>query len=313
MAAKTEFFKRDLVQILSGYDFGELEHFNPITSGTVQTNIFLKTSKGRFVFRYYESRSKNSVLFENNLIRFLKKRNYPCPGSLKNRFGKFVGVHNQKPFIIFEFVDGHHVVNPSNIQVKQLIKKVAELHNLTKNYRPFYKKSRWNYSIEFCSEMAKKKASELNTECALNKLKWVEDQLLLLILPKSLPKGICHCDFHFSNVLFKKNKFNALLDFDDANYTYLMFDLVGLIESRAWPHHNEALDLKEAKKTLQMYTKYRPLNNNEKRHLFDLYKLSILIDCIWYFDRGHTDFYEKRKIEYLENIGRESFYQFLFE
>jgi hypothetical protein len=93
-----------------------------------------------------------------------------------------------------------------------------------------------------------------------------------------------------------------------------MFDLVGLIESEAWHHgKDEVLNFNEAKKVLLEYMKYRPLNNNEKRHLFDLYKLSILFDCIWYFSRGDAkDFYEKRKIDSLNSIGREEFYNKMF-
>jgi Ser/Thr protein kinase RdoA (MazF antagonist) len=46
----------------------------------------------------------------------------------------------------------------------------------------------------------------------------LELELLKLELPVNLSKGICHCDFHVANVLFKENQFEALLDFDDANY-----------------------------------------------------------------------------------------------
>jgi homoserine kinase type II len=114
-------------------------------------------------------------------------------------------------------------------------------------------------------------------------------------------------------VLFRYNKFNALLDFDDANYTYLIFDLVGLIESWAWKPDNNELDFTVAKSILTEYLKYRPLNNNEKRHLFDVYKLNVLFDCVWYFARGaEKDFKEKRKIEYFNRLGRENFYQELF-
>ncbi len=74
--------------------------------------------------------------------------------------------------------------------------------------------------------MARRKAKAIGTANAKNKLKWFESELSKLSLPKSLPKGICHCDFHFSNVLFTKGKFSALIDFDDANYTFLTFDLV---------------------------------------------------------------------------------------
>ncbi len=313
MAVKTKFSKNELIEILSNYNLGEYKESKPIVEGTVQTNYLLKTTKGKFVFRYYENRSKKSVLFESNLINYLKDKKYPCPALFRNKHGKFVGVYKKKPYVIFEFIEGQHVKNPSENQKKQFIKKVAELQNITKNYRPLNKKYRWNYSIELCRELARKEAKKINTTDSRKKLKWFENELLKLNLPKSLPKGICHCDFHFSNVLFRGNKFNALIDFDDANYTFLMFDLIVLIEYEAWSHGKKALDLKKAKEILQEYTKYRPLNNNEKRHLFDLYKLSILFDCVWFFKRGNVNnFNEKRKIDYLDNIGRGEFYRKLF-
>jgi homoserine kinase type II len=72
-------------------------------------------------------------------------------------------------------------------------------------------------------------------------------------------------------------------------------------------------DFREAKKNVSEYIKYRPLNHNEKRHLFDVFKLSIMLDCIWRFGRGKArDFYEKRKIEYLNSLGSKEFYNRLF-
>jgi len=312
MVVKTKFSKEDFNKILLNYNLGEYKSLKPISKGTVQTNIILQTTKGKFVFRYYENRSKGSVLFESSLIKYLKDKNYPCPTPFKNIHGKFVGIYNKKPYVIFEFVEGKHIKNPNENQKKQLIKKVAQLQNITKNYRPSNKRYRWNYSVRLCNKLAQKEAVKIGTVNSREKLKWLKIKLSKLNLPKSLPKGICHCDFHFSNVLFLKNEFNALIDFDDANYTFLMFDLIGLIESWAWPH-NKTLNFKKAKGILKEYSKYRKLNNNEKRNLFDLYKLSILIDCVWYFKRGNVkDFYEKRKIDYLNKIGREEFYKKLF-
>jgi Ser/Thr protein kinase RdoA (MazF antagonist) len=115
-------------------------------------------------------------------------------------------------------------------------------------------------------------------------------------------------------VLFQDGTFAALIDFDDANYTYLLFDLIGLIESAAWRHDQDpVLDFTRAREVIDEYSKYRPLNPLEKRHLFDVYKLSILFDAIWYFRRGSgADFYEKRKIDFLNGIGREAFTQIIF-
>lgn len=324
MTIKTDFSKNELSAILEKYDLGELVNSKVFASGTVQTNILLQTTKGKFVFRYYrQGRPVESVLFETNLCKYLKDKKYPCPEPFKNIYGKFVGTYDKKPYVMFEFIKGKHIEKPNKNQKRELIRKVAELQIITEGYKPLYKKFRFNYDIESCRVTAKKKAKSINTINSKNKLKWHENELSKLNLPKSLPKGICHCDFHFTNILFHNGNFNALLDFDDANYTFLAFDLICLIEpfSTAFRHNNwhnykgdsNVLDFREAKETVEEYVKHRPLNNNEKRHLFDLYKLSILFDCIWYFERGNVeDFFEKRKLDYIDTLGRENFYCKLF-
>lgn len=323
MAVKTKFSKNDFIKILSDYDLGEYKSSKPFTTGAVQTNFLLQTTRGKFVFRYYENRSKNSVLFESDLIKHLTDKNYPCPAQFKNKNGKFVCTYKGKSFIIFEFVEGKHLKAPNEKQRNELVKKVAELQNITKSFRAKNTKFRLNYNIENCLELARKEAKKINTKNAKEKLEWFENELSKLELLESLPKGVCHCDFHFSNVLFKDSKFNALIDFDDANYTFLVYDLAALInpfvksfEWNTWTKFKKdenVFDFREARKIVAEYMKYRPLSRSEKEHLFDVFKLSIMFDCIWYFKRGNAnDFYEKRKIEYLDSIGRRGFYNKLF-
>jgi len=323
MAVKTTFPEKEFIEILSNYRLGEFISSHPITSGTVQTNFFIQTTNGKFVFRYYENRSKESVAFECNLIKYLKDRDFPCPAPFKNKKGRYVGITHEKPFVLFEFIEGQHVENPNSAQKNQLIQKAAELQNLTRNYRPHNLKYRWNYNIELCRELAQKTARTINTANAREKLDWFNDELLKLNLSRSLPKGICHCDFHFSNILFKDGKIAALIDFDDANYTFLTYDLITLmnpfIPSFDWDTWSQfkkgenILDFQEARSVVAEYMNFRPLNPIEKRHLFDVYKLSILFDCIWYFERGDVnDFFERRKIDALNHLGREIFYDRLF-
>lgn len=319
----TKFLREDFDKILSNYDLGSYIISKKFRKGTVQTNILIKTTKGKFVLRYYENRSKNSVLFEVNLIKYLKYNKYPCPAPFWNKRGKFIGIYKKKPYTIFEFVEGKHLKKPTEKQKNQLTKKVAELQNITKNYKPDYKKYRWNYSIQLCKRLAKNETKKIGTKNAREKLMWLNRELLKLKLPKSLPKGICHCDFHFSNVLFKNGKFNALIDFDDANYTFLSWDLICLADPfkstfnwntwRKFSNSDNVFDFKQIKKVVTEYLKYRPLNKTEKKYLFDVYKLSILMDCIWYFKRGSADdFFEKRKIDCLNKLGRDEFYKKLF-
>ena len=324
MLINLNFSKNDFLEVLSNYTLGSFKDSKAFPVGSVQTNVLIHTEKGKFVFRHYrQNRSLHSVLFEVNLIRYLKSHNFPCPAPIKNKYGKYVDVYNNIPFVIFEFIEGHHLENPNEKQKMQLVKKVAELQNITKNYRPCYKQYRWNYTIDLCRELAQREAKKIGTTNSGEKLKWLNDELSKLNLPKSLPKGICHCDFHFTNVLYLNNKFNALIDFDDANYTYLTFDLICLIEpfksSFCWNNWKSCeiianvFDFSETRKIVAEYSKYRELSDNEKRYFFDVYKLGILFDCIWYFNRGVAkDFFEKRKIDHLNVLGRMQFYEEVF-
>ncbi|WP_019614556.1 homoserine kinase [Psychromonas ossibalaenae] len=323
MTAKTHLSENEITTILSNYDLGELINSQLFLTGTVQTNIFMRTTKGAFVLRHYQNRSNEAVQFETHLCAYLSSRHYPCPAPFKNHRGEYTGLHNKKPYVIFEFMPGEHIEKPTEKQKDQLIQKVAELQIITRDYQPCALEHRFNYDINSCREKAAEQAAEINTINAALKLEWFEKELAELQLPDSLAKGICHNDFHFTNVLYHHGKFNALIDFDDANYTYLAFDLIWLIDpfKAAFNHDNwynckidsSQLDFKEARDTIAKYKSYRPLDNSEKQHLFDLYKLSILFDCIWYFARGDVNsFYEKEKINLINSLGREGFYQALF-
>jgi Ser/Thr protein kinase RdoA (MazF antagonist) len=318
MAAHTDIPQTAVVSILANYDLGGYRSSKPILHGTVQTNLLLHTTQGRFVLKYYENRSRNKVLFETDLLRYLNDRHFPCPAAFPNTHGDYVGTYKGKPYVIFEFVEGRHLKHPSATQKRALIRKVAELHNLTRAYQSRYAKYSHCYGIDTCRTLARGKAKAIGTLNAKNKLKWYEGELSKLSLPKSLPKGVCHCDFHFSNVLFTNGKFNALIDFDDANYTFLTFDLAALIDPVVWSFdHNTwpdfktgepILDFREARKIISEYMKHRPLRVVEQKHLFDVLKLSILFDCIWRFARGDAEgFFERRKIESLNALGRSEF------
>jgi homoserine kinase type II len=308
MAVKTHFSTKDFENILSQYSLGTFTKSKPISQGTVQTNYLIHTRQGKYVFRYYENRAPESVLFESELLTYLKSRQYPCPAPIPDQQGACVGTYQGKSFVIFEFVAGHHIDHPTEHHKQQLIQKVAELQILTRDYQPRYLAYRLNYDITHCRDLAALEAKKISTQEALEKFAWLDFQLSNLDLPDSLPKGICHCDFHFSNVLFRDDQFIGLIDFDDANYTYLIFDLVSLIDSWAWPFQSDRLDLAQAREIVQAYNAHRPLRSIERRHIFDVHKLSILFDCIWFFGRGNANnLYEKRKIEFLDDLGREQY------
>jgi len=313
MAVKTLFTSDDFAHILSQYDVGAYRQSEPIQQGTVQTNYVIQTTQGRFVFRYYENRFQESVLFEGELLAYLAARHYPCPAQIENTQGAYVGMYRDKPYVLFEFIEGQPIEHPSAYHWRQLIQRAAELQRLTRGYCSRYMPYRWNYDPDLCRRLARAEATRINTKSAHEKFAWLARELTTLDLPPSLPRGICHCDFHFSNILFRGDELVALLDFDDANYTFLQFDLVVLMEYWAWPRTANILDVTKARSVVQEYMRHRPLPPIEQWHLYDVYKLGILFDCVWFFGRGAADdFRERRKIEALNSLGRDRFFDELF-
>jgi Ser/Thr protein kinase RdoA (MazF antagonist) len=226
--------------------------------------------------------------------------------------------------MIFEYIHGEHRDHINQKQEKQLIITAANLHHLTKDYQSVFLPYRWNYGIELCQNLALDTARRINTENSWAKLEWFSNELSNLCLPDTLPKGICHSDFDVSNLMFRGGQFISLLDYDDANYTFLIFDLAGLMnplfpgfEWDTWfqyPINQSILNFQKARWVVEEYNTNRSLIQDEKFYLFDVYKLSVLMDCIWYFERGNvSDFFEKRKIDALNKLGRENFYRVLFE
>ena len=135
-------------------------------------------------------------------------------------------------------------------------------------------------------------------------------------MPGSLPKGVCHGDWDITNLKFKGNKLTGVLDFDDACYTYLIFDVANFIYYWAWMRE-KGFNFKKAKTLLKDYLKYRKLSEIEKKYLFDGIKVVIFTYMGWFFYEKYKneDVFEKcmKRLEFLDNIGRDDFYNRLFK
>jgi Ser/Thr protein kinase RdoA (MazF antagonist) len=203
MSVRTCFTDDDFAAILSHYELGSHARAEPIQQGTVQTNYLLQTTRGKFVLRTYENRSRESVLFESDLLAYLAQRSYPRPTQVENAEGDRVGTYRDKPYAIFEFIEGQHVEHPRLHHKRQLIRQAAELQKLTTDFRSRYAAHRWHYCPDLCRTLARRQAARIDTGSALEKLAWLVHALRTLDLPPSLPKGICHysCS-HFCNCGF---------------------------------------------------------------------------------------------------------------
>ena len=316
MAVKTIFTDEKLKKIVSDYNIGEFIKSKPFKAGYVQTNILIVTKKGKYVLRYYENRSKESVSFESDLLRFLSEHDYPCAMPIQDNKANVIKIHNKKPFIIFSYLEGRHLKNINDKQMYQMVKQLALLHKITKGHKPINSKYREPRTKKFCLEAAKTEAKRFkDIEKGKKRLNRIKTKLNELMLPEKLQKGVIHGDFDKANIKFKKNKLTGILDFDDSTYTFLIYDL-GVVLLYWTRFYVKKFDFNKAKKIIKIYEKYRPLSKLEKNHIFDAFQLHTLMIMSWLM-------YDKWKgkdlfrilsgiLDELDSIGRDEFYKKLF-
>jgi homoserine kinase type II len=310
VAVKTLFSTEDFTRILSHYDLGDYQDSIPFKTGAVQTNMLLETSKGKCVFRYYESRSENYARFEVNVLKHLTQHDYPCPAPIQNKQHDYTGRYQDKPFALFELLEGEH--SNSESHGRQIAAALGKLHILTIDYKPKYHEARDTYDPPSCWRNALVGVKKIVSEFEVNeRLGWLKTELNRLQFSETLPKGVCHCDTHPSNFLYKKDELVAVLDFDDAAYIYLLYDLANLLFFWAWPDRGDLI-FDKAKELVGEYEQYRTLIEAEKRHLFDLLHMVNFMGIGWFIDNDDVYTNSRRKTEFLNALGREGFYNRMF-
>jgi homoserine kinase type II len=311
MAVKTLFSTEDFEQILSNYDLGKFKDSSPFKTGAVQTNILLETSKGKAVFRYYENRTENHARFEMTVLEYLTGYDCPCPAPIKNKQGEYIGSYHSKSFALLEFLEGEHSNSEDN--GKQIAEVLGKLHALTTGYKPDYAEARDTYNPTSCLKSAtaniQKIASTFEAEARLT---WLKDELAKLQFPETLPKGVCHCDTHPSNFLYEDDKLVAVLDFDDASYVYLFYDIANMLFFWAWPDKGE-LNFEKTKELLSTYEQHRKLTEIEKQYFYDVLQMVNFMGIGWFIDNDDIYYNSRRKTEFLNTMGRKTFYNRVFQ
>ena len=311
---KTKFTNQDLKKIVLKYDLGNLIQSNLIESGNVQTNIYLKTAQGEFVVKYYENKTEEQVLFEIDLLKYLKKYNYPCVNLIENKNKKVIGIYKDKPFILAEYIGGRHVKAINEKQLHEMIKHLAILHKITKDPIRLKNKKLVLRTKQTILNAAKKELKRFkNKEKGKQRFELIKLRLNQLKLPHTLPRGIIHGDFSDDNIKFIGNKISGILDFDGSAYTFLIYDLSLVLFY--WTLES-GFDFKKANKIIKIYEQYRPLSKLEREHIFDALQFGALMIMAWlmYEKYKGTDLFENylKILEKLDKVGRNNFYNKIF-
>lgn len=315
MKDKKSISKKYLNNIIKEYDIGNLKSFKIYKQGQAHTNIFLHTSKGKFVLKRYNKRSKNEILCELEILEHLNKFNFPCIKPLMTNSKKLYFMLENQFFIIYRYIEGELINKPNVTHMIQVARLLAEFHKISKNFKPKHHSTKLFDNKNRLLKKVKMSLQKLNNkQIAEERMAFFEKMINQVKFPKTLPKGITHGDYSQANILFKNNNVSVVLDFDGASYGYLVFDLASLIYFWAWfKEPKRKLNLQKAKFLLNEYQKIRSLSKVEKDCIYDALLFRTLIYLSWHindikYDKEiKTNYYEffKGIVEQVVNIKKD--------
>ena len=294
-----------LAKLVSGYALGALRSINRLLGGTTQANYLVETSTGKFVVRLYPNRAADYVRFELVLLARLAAADFPCPQPVADAQGNLLGEHAGKPFAVFRYIEGER--NSGLADHLRAAALVARMHSFPIDLAIPYAEHRERYTRQSCLEAAERAPRGRSADRERrDQLRWLEQQLAEIEMPPALPAGACHCDLNPSNFLYRKSVPIALLDFDMAARTCLLYDLANLLYWWANPLLNSRWQ-ERARNLVAAYEAVRPLTGEERRHLHDALKLVFLMSVSWFIDSPEHSAPDRRGVAYLDALGRNGF------
>ncbi|MGX7577009.1 phosphotransferase [Candidatus Vidania fulgoroideorum] len=209
MGVFTKIKKKKFFNLLNLYKFNKLERIIETSSGTENTNYFLKIDSKWFVFTLFEEINKKELCYFIKLINRLYYKLNLIPKFIKNKNGKIVNKY-KKYFLLSKKIKGINLKKPNKYICKILGKYLAKLHKLN-----FLKYERNKFHIK----NLKKKIKILNLDKKLKN--FIKNEFFYIkknfkkVFKKTYSVGICHNDLFKDNVFINKSKKSviSIIDF----------------------------------------------------------------------------------------------------
>jgi homoserine kinase type II len=285
----SKLLKGDFEKILENYDIGRYIFHKYIFTGT-NTVFVIKTSRKKYLMKIYENAPLKFVQHQMHLMNYLGKKNILTPRIIKTNENKDILTHNKKIITIQEFFEGVHPKKFSKELLKDIAKNIGKLSRALFKYEEKFNYD-WGTDHQFKPLKWKvKKILNLNLE--------IEDKALIKEIKNinklKLKKCIIHADLGKDNILIKKGKLSAFIDWDDAHTDYLVYELAPFIFDNLIGKNK--INKRAIKIFLKEYQKYVKLNNEEKRALYFFIKSRILASASWVLENIHKHPNEKEKM-----------------
>ncbi|HAS41759.1 MAG TPA: hypothetical protein DCS93_14870 [Microscillaceae bacterium] len=248
---------QDIRQLLDLYDLGKLKSYEQLSAGYANLNYRIDTNQGRYLYRVCTQQPLPLIAYEVRLMQALRQIDFPTAYPIASKNGKFIQVQESRYIMIYEFCNGQEpVVNHRTTEaIATAIGKLSKLPNADQ----YPKKNAVH--IDTCDELIQEFGKARNPIPELLQYFKEQTDYLRPVLQVPLPQGVVHGDCFPDNTLFDGDELVAVIDFEEACYENLLFDVSMTINGFCFP--DNTLDVNLLTAFVKAYHQQRSLTQKE--------------------------------------------------
>jgi homoserine kinase type II len=263
MAVYTQLHQADARRIAEAHDLGVVAGITPIPAGSVNSNFFLDTDRGRWFCRIYEEQESDGVAYEWELLSHLRRQGLPVPERVAGPGPGEMRVAG-KPTAVFELVGGREscqaAVTP--VRAEAVGRLLASAHLATDDFS-IRRRGRFTRA-DVRTRLDEAEAAE-RPELAdpISRVRAALDEIDA-DLPADLPTGVVHGDLFRDNVRWEGDTIVAMIDWESASDEARVYDLAVTVLAWCW---GDALEPELARAMCTGYDAERSLSEVERAGL----------------------------------------------
>jgi homoserine kinase type II len=270
LAQYTHLTKQDIEEIARPYGL-LVSSYDSIAGGAENSSYQLETDKGPMVLTLFETKTMREAERLGELLKHLAAQNFHSHRVVEMADGALIGEHERKAVMLKHYLKGEVLAVLSERMVRQLGTQMALLHAIpAPNYLPD--------EPAFGLKRIRLGLAEVRDDSFKE---WLDQRIEQLEqrMGNKLPNGLVHADLFNDNVLFRDEELVALIDFEDAGHTVLVYDIGMAIVGTCLQGTN--VDWEKARALVRGYESLRNLEAQERNSLQASIEYGALSTAYW--------------------------------
>ena len=213
--------KLQFENILNNYDLGKLFNAVELSPGFANRNYRVECEVGDVLVRWVLEKDLHDLQRELHLLNSLKSINFPTAYPISKKDGKFISSLSKGYVVIYDFIPGEHP-KPGKSQALAVGAVIGQLSTFLPppDFRP-----RNTINMEACMTLSNELSEAPNQLPDIFNYFTKHTQHLERRIGLGLPEGLIHADVFPDNTIFQGHKLKAIIDFEEACWDELLFDL----------------------------------------------------------------------------------------